>query len=120
MDNKFLNFFKFDGILDVIKGYVDAKIQIFKLDIQEKASNVIATLFFMLLLLFSFLMMLVFSSLALGHYLNTLFDSEWMGFGVLALFYLLMMMVMAFNVTKGFLHKRVKKLMLIIMNAKNK
>jgi hypothetical protein len=118
MDNKFSNFFKFEGILDIVKGYVDAKIQLFKLDVQEKASNIIATLFFILLLLFSFLMMLVFSSLALGHYLNTLFDSEWMGFAALALFYLFMMMIMAFNITKGFLHKRVKKLMLIIMSAK--
>jgi hypothetical protein len=120
MDNKFLNFFKFDGILDILKGYVDAKIKILKLDLQEKASNIIATVLFLMLLLFSFLMMLVFSSLALGHYLNTLFHSEFMGFAALALFYLLLMMIMAFNVTKGFLHRKVRNLMLNIMSGRKK
>jgi hypothetical protein len=120
MDNKFLNFFKFDGILDIVKGYVDAKIQIIKLDIQEKASTIIATIFFMLLLLFSFLMMLVFSSLALGHYLNSLFNNQYMGFVILALFYLLMMLVMVLNVSKGFLHKKVRNLLLGIMSNKKK
>jgi hypothetical protein len=118
MDNKFLNFFKFDGILDVVKGYVDAKIQLLKLDVKEKASNIITTLLFMMLLLFSFLMMLVFASLALGHYLNTLFDSEFMGFALLALFYLVLVLIMAFNVTKGFLHRKIKNMMLGIMNPK--
>jgi hypothetical protein len=118
MDNKFLNFFKFDGVLDVVKGYVDAKIQIFKLDMKEKASNIITTLLFMVLLLFSFLMMIGFGSLALGHYLNTLFNSQFMGFAVLALFYLGLVLIMAFNVTKGFLHKKIRNMMLGIMSGK--
>ncbi|MFL5729735.1 MAG: phage holin family protein [Cytophagaceae bacterium] len=120
MDNKFLNFFKFDGILDVVKGYVDAKIQLVKLDIKEKASKVITTLLFMVLLLFSFLMMVVFGSLALGHYLNTLFHSEYLGFVVLALFFFMIVLIMAFNVTKGFLHKKIRNMLLEIMSGKKK
>jgi hypothetical protein len=41
-----------------------------------------------------------------------------MGFALLALFYLVLVLIMAFNVTKGFLHRKIKNMMLGIMNPK--
>jgi hypothetical protein len=121
MENKFLNFFKLDGLLESLKGYIEARLQILKLDLEEKASGIIASLLFVVLLAFSFIMMLIFLSLALGNYLNSIFNSSYLGFAFLGLFYFVLVVVLALNITgKGFLHRKVKKLMLNIMASKKK
>jgi hypothetical protein len=121
MENKFLKFFKLDGLLESLKGYIDARLQLLKLDLEEKASGIIASLFFVVLLAFCSIMMLIFLSLALGNYLNSLFGNSYLGFAALGLFYLILVIVLALNIGgKGFLHQKVKKLMLNIMTSKKK
>jgi hypothetical protein len=121
MENKFLKFLKLDGLVDSLKGYIDAKLQMLKIDLEEKVSGIIASLFFVVLLAFCFIMMLIFLSLALGNYLNAIFNNSYLGFAVLGLFYLILVIILALNITrKGFLHKKVKNLMLNIMASKKK
>jgi hypothetical protein len=121
MENKFLKFFKLDGLLESLKGYIDTRLQMLKLDLEEKASGIISSLVFVVLLAFCFIMMLIFLSLALGNYLNSLFNSSYLGFGLMGIFYLILVIILAMNITgKGFLHKKVKNLMLTIMSSKKK
>jgi hypothetical protein len=121
MENKFLKFFKLDGLLESLKGYIDARLQILKLDLEQKASGIIASLFFVVLLAFSFIMMLIFLSLALGNYLNSIFHSSYTGFALLGLFYFILVVILAISISgKGFLHRKVKNLMLNIMTSKKK
>jgi hypothetical protein len=121
MENKFLKFLKLDGLVDSLKGYIDAKLQMLKIDLEEKVSGIIASLFFVVLLAFCFIMMLIFLSLALGNYLNAIFNSSYLGFAVLGLFYLILVIILALNITgKGFLYKKVKNMMLNIMASKKK
>lgn len=108
MENKFLKFLKLDGLLDGLKGYIETRIQLLKLELQEKAANVITIAIFIGLLIFCGLMMLMFLSLALGNYLNELFGNSYMGFCVLGVFYLIMVIILIMNVSKGFLHRKVQ------------
>jgi len=108
MENKFLKFLKLDGLLDSVKGYIDTRIQLFKLEMQEKAANVITSAIFLALLIFCGLMMLMFLSLALGNYLNDLFGNSYMGFCVMGLFYFVMVVLLGMNVSKGLLHRKVQ------------
>lgn len=109
MENKFLKFLKLDGLLDSVKGYIETRIQLFKLEMQEKAANVITSAIFIGLLIFCGLMMLMFLSLALGNYLNEVFGNSYMGFCALGLFYLIMVILLASNVSRGVLHRKVQK-----------
>jgi hypothetical protein len=107
MENKFLKFLKLDGLLDSVKGYIDTRLQLLKLEVQEKAANVLTVVIFIGLLIFCGLMTLVFLSLALGNFLNEVFGNSYLGFAALGGFYLLMVIILAVNVTKGLLHKKV-------------
>src|SRR6185437_11524364 len=105
MENSFLKFFKLDSIIEHIKGYVETRIQLFKIEVAEKAARILTSLFFVILLSFSFLMLIIFTSLALGNYLNTLFQNSYMGFAILALFYFIMVIILAISVTRGVFHR---------------
>lgn len=118
MENAFLKFLKLDGLFDNIKGYVDKRIQLFKLEMMEKTSNIVASLSILFLLAFMFLMMLLFFSLALGSYLNHLLESSYMGYVVMTVFFFLVVIILASNITKGFLHRKVRDLLLHILTKK--
>lgn len=118
MENKFLKFLKLDGLMDSVKGYIEARIQLFKLEMQEKASNVITSAIFVVLLAFCGLMALMFLSLALGNYLNTVFGNSYMGFCVMGAFYLLLVLLLGINVSRGGLHNKVRKTIFKAMTGK--
>jgi lipopolysaccharide export LptBFGC system permease protein LptF len=120
MQNQFLKFLKLDGLLDSVKGYIEARLQLFKLEMQEKASNVIATAIFIVLMAFCGLMALMFLSLALGNYLNEVLGNSYLGFCMLGAFYLLLLLVLFRNVSKGSLHGKVQGAIFKAMAAKKK
>ena len=107
IENQLFKFLKLDGLLDTVKGYVDSKIQLIKLEAQEKAANAVSMLLILFLLGFMFLLMMVFMSLALGNYLNYLLHSSFLGFGLMGLFFLVMVVILALNVGRGFLFRKI-------------
>jgi lipopolysaccharide export LptBFGC system permease protein LptF len=108
IDSKFFKFLKIDGLLDSVKGYIDARIQLFKLELQEKAANVITIVIFIIMVIFCGLMTLAFLSIALGNFLNEQFGNTYLGFCVLGLFYLIMLIILGVNISKGVLHRKVQ------------
>lgn len=117
MNFDFLNkMFKIDGLLDNAKGYIDAKIQMIKLEAQEKISKIVSTLLVIILVLFMSMMVLLFFTLALANYLNSLFDSSYIGFVILGLFFLLMVVLAALS--KKFIYKLILSLTAEIMTKK--
>jgi|GEM_PF-1320925 len=117
MENSFFKFFKLDSIIEHIKGYVETRIQLFKIEVAEKAARILTSLFFVILLSFSFLMLIIFTSLALGNYLNTLFQNSYMGFAILALFYFIMVIILAISVTRGVFHRMLLNVILGIFTG---
>lgn len=110
IDNKFFKFLKLDGLIETIKLYIDKRIQLFKLEAQEKAAEIIATLLLVFLTGLMFFLMLIFISLALGNYLNQLLNSTYLGYAVLAGFFLLLLLLFSLNIKDGFLHRRIHKM----------
>src|SRR4051812_44601806 len=109
MLDKILKMFNLEGLIDNAKGYVETRIQMAKVEVLEKASNIIATLFILLILAFMLSMMLIFASLALGNYLNSLFNSTYIGFAIMALFFFILVILLVVSISKGYFHKKVKK-----------
>jgi len=120
MENNFFKFFKLDNIIEHVKGYVETKIQLLKIEALEWASRIIASLIFVLLLSFSFIMMLIFGSIALGNYINQIFNNSYAGFVIIALFYLIIVIILGISITSGILHRLVVGLILSIFRGKKK
>ena len=120
MENILFKFLKLDGLLEGIKGYIEARIQLFKLEMQEKASNVMATVIFIVMVAFCALMTLIFMSFALGFFLGHLLGNNYIGFLIIGLFYMLILIVFAMNIGKGAIHRKVKNAIFSAMHGQGR
>src|SRR5688572_1575485 len=87
-----LKFFKLDGLVNNLTGYVEARIELMKYEIKEDMARAIAKLSILLLLALLFTFFLLFTSVALAVKLGESLGS-FTGFGIVAGFYLLMLLL---------------------------
>jgi hypothetical protein len=87
-------------LLDNLMGYIDTRIDIIRLEIQEKLKTAFVGLIHAVLLGFIGLMTLIFVSIFLGLLLNELLDSSFWGFGIVALFYVIILVVLVVGLDK--------------------
>jgi hypothetical protein len=79
--------FKLENIAFNLAGYVESKLELFKLEIRTDVTKALSramTLIFLALLGFLFLLFL---SLGLAYLINSFFEAQYVGFFVIALFY---------------------------------
>lgn len=79
--------FKLENIAFNLTGYVESKLELFKLEIRTDVTKALSramTLIFLALLGFLFLLFL---SLGLAYLINSFFEAQYVGFFVIALFY---------------------------------
>lgn len=76
-----------------ITEYVELKFELLKLNTYERTGKVIAVLSYSLILLSLVFFVILFIFLALGFYLGEMFHSLGAGFGVVAIFYLIMIFI---------------------------
>ena len=81
---------KIDKLLDAISNFLKDRLEQTKGDIINKISSIIAKLISLLILLFA----LGFTSIAVGNYLNSIFESEYLGYGVISLFYVTIFIIL--------------------------
>lgn len=87
-----LKFFKLDGLVNNLTGYVETRIELMKYEIKEDMAKAIARLSLVLLALLFFTFFLLFISVSvavkIGESLGT-----FAGFGIVAGFYFLLMLI---------------------------
>lgn len=77
-------FLRIDGLMGSLTGYVEAQIQLFKLEIREDIAKAISkAIVLFALLLFGFLFLL-FLSLGFAHYINSFFEVVYAGYWIVA------------------------------------
>lgn len=91
---------KSTNIIDNFMGYVDTRIDIIRLEIQEKLKAAFVGAIHGALLGLVGLMSLIFVSIFLGLLLNHLLDSSFWGFGIIALFYVILLVVLVIGLDK--------------------
>lgn len=109
MENKFFKFLKFDAILDNIKGYIETRIELLKLEASEKLAHVITLIAFVFCFAFFGMLAFIFLNLALGGFLNAILESEFLGYLAVGLFYLLIMIILGFSIRKGGIHRSIRR-----------
>jgi len=88
------------NLIDNLMGYIDTRIDIIRLEIQEKLKASFVSLIHAVLLGFAALMSVIFVSIFLGLLLNHLLDSSFWGFGIIALFYVILLVILVVGLDK--------------------
>jgi uncharacterized membrane protein YqjE len=101
-------FLKLDGLIENVSGYVEARVQLLKIEVREDVAKAMTrALMFGVILLFAFLF-IVFFSIGLALFLNRYFHDSFIGFWVVAGFYLLLFLL-AFAMRKQ-IHQKLEHL----------
>ncbi len=89
-----------DSLVSNLMGYLDTRIDLVRLEIQEKTKQAFVGAAHGLTLAFLGLLFFLFLNLFLALLLNDLLDSGYWGFGIVAGFYLILLIVFAMGVDK--------------------
>lgn len=89
-----------DNIMGNLKGYLDTRIDLLRLETQEKAKSAFVGTMHGVSMALLALFFLIFLSIFAGLALNEAFDSSYLGFGAVAGFYLLLLIVFIVGVDK--------------------
>jgi hypothetical protein len=88
------------NLIENLMGYIDTRIDIIRLEIQEKLKASFVSLLHAVLLGFAAFMSLIFVNIFIGLLLNDLLDSSFWGFGIVALFYIILLVVLIVGLDK--------------------
>ena len=84
-------------IIDQLKEYVETRIKLAKLQAIESTSTVAASMIADVALIICIVLAFIFASLTLAFYLGKLFGADWIGFGCVAILYLIFALVVKAN-----------------------
>ncbi|MBJ6117555.1 phage holin family protein [Pontibacter sp. BT310] len=87
-------------IIDNLMGYIDTRIDIIRLEIQDKLKVAFVGATHGILLGLVGFMCLIFVNIFLGLLLNHLLDSTFWGFGIIALFYIVLLVILVVGLDK--------------------
>jgi len=89
-----------DSIISNLMGYVDTRIDLIKLDLQTKLKSTFVGAIHGVLLGLVGLMVLLFLNVFIALLLNDLLDSYFWGFGIVTLFYLILLVILLVGLDK--------------------
>jgi hypothetical protein len=84
-------------IIDQLKEYAETHIKLAKYRAIEGGTSIAASIIADVVVIFCMLLAFIFASITLAFYLAYLFNSDWEGFGCVALIYLLIALIVKYN-----------------------
>ena len=87
-------FKKVEEMVEHFKAYMETKVTQVKLGVAEKMSKLIATLIAMMFVLIVFFFFVIFGSVAASYAIGAWLGKTWLGFLIVAFFYLLLGFIM--------------------------
>jgi hypothetical protein len=90
-----------DSLIGNLTGYLDTRIDLMRLEIQQKASTILVSTIHGATLAVLGLLFIIFVSIFAGLALNSALDSPFWGFGIVAGFYLLLLILVLVGVDKA-------------------
>jgi hypothetical protein len=99
--DRILKFLRLDGIINNLTGYLESRVALVKIEIREEVAGILSRgLMIMIIFMIGFLLIL-FLGLGLAQYLNTVLESAFAGYMIVALFFGLLLFVLLVG-RKGF------------------
>lgn len=100
---KAANLFHIDRIIDHLVGFVETRFEILKLDFKEESVRVIAKLLTAAVIVLFSTLFFIFFSVMLAIILNRALNSEYLGFAIIAAFFLVLLIsVLVIKQTKWY------------------
>lgn len=90
-----------DSLIGNLTGYLDTRIDLVRLEIQQKVSSIFVSTIHGVTMAMLGLMFLIFVSIFAGLALNSALSSSYWGFGVVAGFYLVLLVLVLVGVDKS-------------------
>ena len=90
-----------DSLIGNLTGYLDTRIDLVRLELQEKVSTILVSTVHGVTLALLALLFVLFLSVFAGLALNSALDSSYWGFGIVAGFYLLLLVLVLVGVDKA-------------------
>jgi Na+/melibiose symporter-like transporter len=81
-------FLRLDGVFNHLSGYVEARIELIKLEIREEVAAALARAMVFIVVSFFCFMCIAFLSIGVAHFLNQYFHETYAGFFIVAGLYL--------------------------------
>jgi hypothetical protein len=120
MLDEILKVFKLTGLLDSVRGYIDTRISLFKADIENRVARVLTGVIMLMVFMVTFFIMIIFAGAALSLALNSWLESRFLGFVITGGLFLIVMLVAGANVSKGYFHRKIKAVIIELMNNEDK
>jgi hypothetical protein len=77
-------FLRLDNLMENLSGYVEARIELLKIEIKEDVAKVLAKALMITIVAFLAFIFLLFLSIGFAHYLNNFFEKEQIGYWIVA------------------------------------
>lgn len=102
---KLLSFLKIDNIIDHISELIEAKIEVYKVELKYEVAKIGARLLSFIILSFFISLIVIFLSFSAATLINSLMESRYWGFFIVTGFYtLLVILYLSFKVNLGIQH----------------
>lgn len=82
-----LKLFRLDGLIENLSGYLEAKVQLVKLEIREEVAKIVASSLVVAVVALLALLFVVFISFGLAGWLNKEFNNEYTGYLIVSAVY---------------------------------
>jgi uncharacterized membrane protein YqjE len=102
--------FSFDKLAENAIGYTEVKIELIRIEFEQKIQNLSIKFATVAVLAFSFLLMVIFLSFGIIHLINFITDSDQIGYWVMGVFYTLIFFVLVFLKDSDFFNNFIRKL----------
>ncbi|MBX2897630.1 MAG: phage holin family protein [Cyclobacteriaceae bacterium] len=77
-------FLRLDNLVDNLSGYLETRLELFKIEIREDVARVLAQALMATTILLLLLLFLLFFSVGLAHFLNSYFERPYIGYWIVA------------------------------------
>lgn len=110
-------FLKLEGLIENLSSYIETRVELFKIEIREDVSRLLATVILASVVMIVFLFFLILLSVGIAYYIGTMIGMTG-GFTIVAGFYLLTtLLLLAFRKS---IHRKLEKQLLEIVQQKVK
>ena len=110
-----LSFFNIDSIIDNLTGYIEKKIALLKIEIKEDLAIAGAKILIMIVLALFMFMVILFLSLGAGTLLNMMLGNDYLGYFIVAGFYLILFMIFGLLRKELGIEQKLEKIFLKIL-----
>ena len=96
-----MDLLKIGKIKETISNYIKVRLELFKLDLTEHISHILAQLIAYLIILIISTIVITFLSIALAQYLNTQLESTSIGYVIVSAIYLIILLIVYYFLKSG-------------------